>query len=64
MNKYNGPKDYEKTLKDNKPRIVMPIINTIVSVILFVLVIIFTVNKMILTTFFILIRTPFVRLFL
>lgn len=44
MNKYNGPKDYEKTLKDNKPRIVMPIINTIVSVILFVLVIIFTVN--------------------
>lgn len=44
MNKYSGPKDYEQTLKDNKPRIVMPIINTIFAVILFVLVIIFTIN--------------------
>ena len=45
MNKYNSPKDFDKTLKENKPRIVMPIINTIFSVILLVFVIIFTINK-------------------
>ncbi len=45
MNKYNSPKDFDKTLKENKPRIVMPIINTIFSVVLLVFVIIFTVNK-------------------